>query len=99
MTVTFPVFYANGPRVHEFLQEMNREVLSRYDVMTVGEGIGVSIHEANDYVGAERNELNMIFHFDHMFLDRKPEDFYSKRYWQLTDFKGIFQKWEECVRW
>ena len=93
----FPVFYANGPRVHEFLQEMNREVMSKYDVMTVGEGIGVTLHEANDYVGASRNELNMIFHFEHMFLDRAPEDFYTKRYWQLTDFKGIFQKWEEAL--
>ncbi len=93
----FPVFYANGPRVHEFLQEMNTEVLSKYDCMTVGEGIGVSIHEANDYVGDDRNELNMIFHFDHMFIDRAPEDYDTKRYWDLTEFKGIFLKWIEAL--
>jgi len=93
----FPVFYANGPRVHEFLQEMNSEVLSKYDVMTVGEGIGVSIHEANDYVGSDRSELNMIFHFDHMFLDRSPDDFFIGSYWRLTDFKGVFLKWDEAL--
>ena len=93
----FPVYYANGPRVHEFLQEMNKKVLSHYDCMTVGEGPGVSIHEAIDYVNEDRNELNMIFHFDHMFLDRTPEDFYSKRYWRLTEFKGVFLKWIEAL--
>jgi len=93
----FPVYYASGPRVHEFLQEMHREVLSKADIMTVGEGIGVLPEEVNDYVGSDRNELNMIFHFGHMFLDRKPEDFLAKRPWKLTEFKQIFRTWEEAL--
>lgn len=93
----YPSVYANGPRVHEFLQEMNKEVLSRYDMMTVGEGIGVSIHEANDYVGKDRNELNMIFHFDHMSIDREKDDFFKYREWTLPEFKEIFTKWDEAL--
>ena len=61
--------YANGPRLHEFLHEMNVQVLSKYDVMTVGEGPGISLDNAAEFVGEDRAELNMIFHFDHMFID------------------------------
>ncbi|MEW6283764.1 MAG: alpha-amylase family glycosyl hydrolase, partial [Candidatus Eremiobacterota bacterium] len=58
-------FYANGPRIHDYLQEMHREVLSRYDAMTVGEAPGVPPYLAPLYVGEDRGELSMIFHFDH----------------------------------
>ena len=54
-------FYANGPKVHDYLLEMNQEVLSKYDCMTVGEAFGVSAEQANLYVGKERKELNMIY--------------------------------------
>lgn len=60
---------ANGPRVHEFLQEMNREVLSKYDIMTVGETPHTNADEAALYTDESRKELNMVFHFDHMHLD------------------------------
>ncbi len=90
-------FYANGPRIHEFLQEMNQEVLSKYDCMTVGEALGVSAEQANDYVGNERNELNMIYHFDHavprrefLFVEPKPE-------FKLSELKTIFRKWDEAI--
>jgi oligo-1,6-glucosidase len=91
-------FYANGPRIHEFLKEMNQEVLSRYDIMTVGEAFGVSTKEALDYVGKDRNELQMIFHFDHAvprdeinFIQPAPE-------WTLTQIKSIFQKWDTTLK-
>ncbi len=87
-------FYANGPKVHDYLQEMNQEVLSKYDCMTVGEAFGVSAEQANLYVGKERKELNMIYHFDHAvprdencFIDPKPE-------FTLTELKQIFSKWD-----
>ena len=57
---------ASGPRVHEYLQEMNREVLSKYDIMTVGEAPHTSADEAAPYTASDRHELNMVFHFDHM---------------------------------
>ena len=56
--------YASGPRLHDYLQEMNREVLSKYDVMTVGEAFGVTLEQTPLFVDERRNELNMIFHFD-----------------------------------
>ena len=57
--------YANGPRVHEFLKEMNDKILSKFDVVTVGEGPGVNL-EHGRYVSATEKELNMVFHFDHL---------------------------------
>ncbi|RIV18476.1 alpha-glucosidase [Fibrisoma montanum] len=89
--------YANGPRIHEFLQEMNREVLSQYDCVTVGEGFGVSAEQANLYVGNDRRELNMIYHFDHAvpreehrFIDPAPE-------FTLPELKTIFNRWDETM--
>ena len=61
----FP-YVVNGPRVHEFLREMNREVLSRYDLLTVGEAGGVTIEEAKRYAAADGSELSMVFQFEHM---------------------------------
>ncbi|MCL2007185.1 MAG: alpha-glucosidase [Treponema sp.] len=72
----FP-FVNNGPRLHEFLQEMNREVLSKYDLITVGETPGVKPQDASQY--SNPDELNMIFQFDHMLLDRvDPGNAYKK---------------------
>ncbi|UZR95628.1 glycoside hydrolase family 13 protein [Chondrinema litorale] len=93
----FPEFYASGPRVHEFLKEMNREVLSKYDIMTVGEGIGVKQEEVNAYVGQSSNELNMVFHFGHMFLDRQTDDMLEWKQWSLVEFKEVFEKWEKAL--
>lgn len=56
--------WANGPRRDEFLQEMNREALSKYDVMSVGEAIGIGLADTHNIVGADRHELSMIFNFD-----------------------------------
>jgi oligo-1,6-glucosidase len=89
--------YANGPRLHEFLQEMNREVLRHYDIMTVGEAPGVPPKLANLYVGENRKELNMIFHFGHMFLDHGEGGKFDVQEWKLSDFKGVFNTWDEAV--
>ena len=62
-------FIANGPNAHRYINEMNKEVLSKYDVMTVGEMVNVPIEEALKYTGSERNELQMIFQWEHMSLD------------------------------
>ena len=63
---SFVPYVVNGPRVHEFLKEMNREVLSRYDLLTVGEAGGVTIDEAKKYAAADGSELSMVFQFEHM---------------------------------
>ena len=63
---SFGPYVVNGPRVHEFLKEMNRAVLSRYDLLTVGEAGGVTIDEAKKYAAADGSELSMVFQFEHM---------------------------------
>ncbi len=84
----------NGPRVHEFLQEMNKEVLSKYDLMTVGETAGVTIEEAKKYASSENTELNMVFQFEHVGIgDGKLGKFTTKRY-DFKEFKSIIEKWQ-----
>lgn len=62
-------YYTDGPRIHEFLHEMNREVFSRYDMMTVGEMSSTSIAECIQYSNPERQELSMAFSFHHLKVD------------------------------
>ena len=89
---------ANGPRVHEYLQEMNREVLSKYDIMTVGEAPGVDPETAKSYVNEDRNELNMLFQFELMGIDAGPGGKFDFQPWKLTTFKKIMFKWYEGLK-
>ncbi len=89
--------YANGPRLHEFLKEMNVEVSSHYDLMTVGEGIGVTTDNCLLYVDPERKELNMLYHFDHMFLDHGAGGRFDPKEWKLQEFKKVFLQWHEAL--
>jgi oligo-1,6-glucosidase len=88
-------YYLNGPRVHEFLQEMNKTVLSKYDIMTVGETPGVTPEEALLYVGDDREELNMVFQFELMDIDAGEDGKWDVVPWKLTDFKRIMTKWQK----
>ncbi len=87
-------YFMNGPRVHEFLQEMNREVLSQYDMMTVGETPGASVADARRYTGASERELNMVFQFEHMELDGGPLGKWCDRRIALADLKQTLSKWQ-----
>ena len=89
--------YANGPRLHEFLHEMNTKALADYDVTTVGEAPGVPPQLGNLYVGESRKELDMIFHFGHMFLDWGPGGKFDIANWDLRDFKGVFNEWYDAL--
>ncbi len=88
-------FFMNGPRVHEYLQEMNREVLSKYDMMTVGECPGASVEDATKYANSEGTELNMIFTFEHMDLDSGPGGKWDVRPLKLDDLKECMTKWQK----
>ncbi|CAM3433528.1 MULTISPECIES: glycoside hydrolase family 13 protein [Saccharibacillus] len=88
------MYYVDGPRIHEFLQEMNREVLSKYDVMTVGEMPGVTVDEAKKYTAEERDELQMVFQFEHMRLDGGPGGKWDIVPWKLPQFKAVMDKWQ-----
>ncbi len=89
--------YANGPRLHEFLHEMNQEVSSQYDIFTMGEGIGVKPHNALDFVGSDRKELHMLYHFDHVTINYGPGGKYDPVPWKLSTFKQIFIDWDQAV--
>ncbi|GGK36483.1 oligo-1,6-glucosidase [Caldalkalibacillus thermarum] len=90
-------FYMNGPRIHEFLQEMNREVLSKYDIITVGEMPGVDTEQAKLYTAEHRRELQMVFHFEHVSLGDGQYGKWSPGEWKLTDLKRIFSKWQTAL--
>ncbi len=91
------IYYAKGPKLHDYLQQMNREVLSRYDIMTVGEGSGVTIDEAMNFVDEDRKELDMFFHFDGMYIGLLPGKYKQPdpAGWKLTDFKKLYSKWSD----
>ncbi|MDO4620017.1 MAG: alpha-glucosidase [Lachnospiraceae bacterium] len=87
---------ANGPREHEFLREMNRRVLSKYDCITVGECPGVGIEEAKEYANIDGSELSMVFEFDHVSVDVDPD---LGRYGKvvpldLPKLKSILSSWQ-----
>ena len=94
----FGPYCVHGPRVHEFLQEMNREVLSRYDIMTVGETAGVTIEEAQKYAGEDRNELNMVFQFEHVESGCGDYGKWTTQKNDFKEFKNIMIKWQEKLQ-
>lgn len=89
-------YYAHGPHVHEYLKQMNREVLSKYNVMTVAEGAGLSARDALDYVDPDRHELNMMYHFEGVSLGYLPNQFkqMDPKGYSLLEFKKIYSKWD-----
>ncbi len=92
----FP-YYAQGPYLHDYLQEMNREVFSKYDCMNVGEMSFVSTENALLFVDEERNELQTFYHFDHTGVGVSKENFmYSDdTNWDLVEWKKIFNNWDK----
>lgn len=84
----------NGPRVHEFLREMNRRVLSKYDLLTVGECAGVNVREAKKYANSDGSELNMVFEFEHVELDARPDGKWCLDKLPLPALKENLSKWQ-----
>lgn len=90
-------YFINGPRIHEFLQEMNKEVLSNYPVMTVGEMPGAAPEDAILYTDPERHEVNMIFTFEHMNLDSVNGSKWNLKPLNLVDLKENLAKWQTAL--
>ncbi|MFD1317077.1 glycoside hydrolase family 13 protein [Loigolactobacillus zhaoyuanensis] len=93
--------HANGPRLHEFLQEMNREVLAPFDMMSVGEAPGSTARNARQFVDQTRQELNMVFTFDHMDIDADPmapfpQKFHSLAF-DLVKLKQSLSEWQNSL--
>ncbi|WP_277750289.1 alpha,alpha-phosphotrehalase [Halobacillus litoralis] len=87
-------FYTDGPRVHEYMQEMNQAVFKPYDLMTVGEMSSTTIDHCVKYTAPDRNELSMTFNFHHLKVD-----YPNGNKWTVADFdfhqlKGILSQWQ-----
>ncbi|MCB9352992.1 MAG: alpha-glucosidase [Saprospiraceae bacterium] len=83
-------YYGMGPHLHEYLQEMYREVLSKYDVFAVSEGAGSTFEDAHALVDADRNELQMAYHFESVDLVNSLDGY------QLSRFKEVFTRWDSA---
>lgn len=84
---------ANGPHVHEYLREMNKKVLSKYDLITVGEAAGVTVEEAKKYANSDDSELNMVFQFEHVGEGKND----THRFGKWDGHKMPLPKWKETL--
>ena len=86
---------SNGPRLHEFLQEMNQTTFGKHDLLTVGETWGATPEIAKLYSNPDRNELSMVFQFEHINLDKQPgEEKWDLAKLQVPELKEVFAKWQ-----
>ena len=85
----------NGPRVHEYLQEMNDKVLSKYDIMTVGETPNASVDDAAKFANCDGTELNMVFQFEHVSIDYGQFGKYTENRYRLKDLIAVLSKWQD----
>jgi oligo-1,6-glucosidase len=82
--------YTQGPHVHDYLQEMRREVLNAYDTMNVGEAFGVTLAQTPDFIDERRGELDMAFQFAGVEVDRDENGHWKP--WTLPDLKAVFAR-------
>jgi oligo-1,6-glucosidase len=89
-------YLASGPNLHKYLKEMDKEVLSKYDCMSVAEGAGVTTSTAHNFVDADRKELNMLYHFEGVNYGYVPGKFKTPdpNGYKLVGFKEIYSKWD-----
>ena len=92
---SFAPYVVNGPNVHAYLQQMNREVLSHYDLLTVGECSGLTVDQACRYANADGTELTMAFQFEHMDLDGGESFKWNTRKIDLVELKALLTKWQK----
>lgn len=85
-------YYGVGPYLHDYLQEMNREVFSKYDIMTVAEGAGSTPENAMLFVDPDRKELNMAYHFESVDIGKHINDF------GIVKYKDIFSRYDETFK-
>ncbi|WP_042455490.1 alpha,alpha-phosphotrehalase [Neobacillus dielmonensis] len=87
-------FYTDGPRIHEFLHEINQKVFSKYNMMTVGEMSSTSIDNCIKYTNPDRQELNMIFSFHHLKVDYPNGEKWVKADFDFLALKKIMSQWQ-----
>ena len=90
---------ANGPHVHEYLQEMRQKALNNADTLTVGECSGVTLEEAKKYARSDEKELNMVFQFEHMDVDSDEKaGKWTTRKMDLRNLKKILTRWQKGLQ-
>ena len=90
---------ANGPHVHEYLQEMRQKALNNADTITVGECSGVTLEEAKKYARSDEKELNMVFQFEHMDVDSDEKaGKWTTRKMELRNLKKILTRWQKGLQ-
>ncbi len=87
-------YVCNGPHVHEYLQEMNQKVLSKFDLITVGEAAGVTVEEAKKYANLDGTELNMVFQFEHMNNPAAEHGKWTDKRHEMKHVRSILNKWQ-----
>ncbi|MDQ0254751.1 trehalose-6-phosphate hydrolase [Evansella vedderi] len=87
-------FYTDGPRVHEFMQDMNKQVFSKYDALTVGEMSSTTIDHCIKYTNPNRHELSMTFNFHHLKVDYPNGEKWAIGEMDFQALKDILSKWQ-----
>jgi oligo-1,6-glucosidase len=95
---SFGDYYAQGPFLHDYLKEMNTEVLSKYNSVSIAEGVGVNTEDVHLFVDPERKELDMLYHFDGMGIGFTPDGFKEPHPdgFSLLEFKQVYTKWDKA---
>jgi len=83
-------YYGMGPHIHDYLKEMYREVLAKYDILTVSEGAGSTFADAHALVDSDRHEMDMAYHFEGMDIGNDLDGY------SLLDFKRVYTKWDSA---
>ncbi|MBY7845287.1 alpha,alpha-phosphotrehalase [Vibrio fluvialis] len=87
-------FYTDGPRVHEYLQEISREVFQRYGSVTVGEMSSTTLEHCQQYSSLDGKELSMVFNFHHLKVDYPNGDKWTRARFDFLQLKQIFNHWQ-----
>lgn len=90
---------ANGPHIHEYLHEMNQKVISKYDVISIGETPHTTAREARLFVEPDRHELDMVFQFEHMHVDYGEFGRYSDITFKMSDLRNSMTSWQNDLSW
>lgn len=87
-------FYTDGPKIHNYLREMNEQVFSKYNMMTVGEMSSTSIDNCIKYTNPNRQELDMTFNFHHLKVDYPNGEKWAKARFDFQELKQILSEWQ-----
>lgn len=89
--------YTEGPNLHRYIHEMNREVLSHYDIATAGELVGIPLNQVPLFVDRRRQELTMAFTFDLIRIDRSTKERWRHQDWTLSQFRQVLDKLDQIA--